>query len=96
MDSSYIWLWVTYLENGGFMLNDITVILIHYSDQAALHKAFTSLQNFSSRLKSIIVLQEGKKSLHSINRCDLSGRVQYITIKDNNLGKTLRDRKSVV
>lgn len=38
-------------------MKDITAILIHYSDQAAVHKALTSLKKISARLKTIIVFQ---------------------------------------
>ncbi|MFD2759996.1 glycosyltransferase family 2 protein [Lentibacillus juripiscarius] len=40
------------------MLKDITAILFQYSDQAALHKALSSLNKVSSRLKSVIVFQD--------------------------------------
>ncbi|WP_235793309.1 glycosyltransferase family 2 protein [Virgibacillus salidurans] len=69
------------------MLKDITAILIHYKDQAVLNKALTSLEKITSRLKSIIVLQERENPLrHEYN---WSAPIQYIPIEGNDVGETM-------
>ncbi|UOQ94532.1 glycosyltransferase family 2 protein [Halobacillus shinanisalinarum] len=70
-------------------MKDITAILIHYSNKAALQKALYSLQKISSRIKSIVVLQEQNMSLNSID--DWFDQVQFIAIKDSDVGQTLND-----
>ena len=47
-------------------MKEITAILIDYSEQATLYKAMTSLQTISSKLNSVIVLQNQNTSLHKL------------------------------
>ena len=70
---------------GSMMLKDITAMLVHYSDQALLHKALISLKVLGSRLKSVIVVQEESNPIN-IEGLDC---VQFIPIESNNLGETL-------
>ncbi|WP_233880804.1 glycosyltransferase family 2 protein [Virgibacillus halodenitrificans] len=39
-------------------MKDITVVLIHYADPLAFHKALSSLKKINTRVKSVMVLQE--------------------------------------
>ncbi|WP_373894958.1 glycosyltransferase family 2 protein [Virgibacillus natechei] len=71
------------------MLKDITAILVHYTDQAALHKAITSLEKITSRLKSIIVFQERKNLLHVSHEYNRFAPIQYITLEGNDVGETM-------
>ncbi|UOR11536.1 glycosyltransferase family 2 protein [Halobacillus amylolyticus] len=70
-------------------MKDITAILVHYSDKAALHKALLSLQKISSRIESIVVVQEQKVSLNRSH--DWFDQVQFIATKDSDMGQTLND-----
>jgi len=72
-------------------LSDITAFLIHYSDQTALHKAFMSLNSIRSRLKAVIVFQQGGSALKRIPEVDWSKKVQFLTIEDKNEGDILQD-----
>lgn len=68
-------------------MKDITVIIVDYSVQAVLHKALTSLMSISSRLKSVVVIQEQGKFLHY--QYDSFERIQFVPIENNDLGQTL-------
>lgn len=75
--------------NGGFLLKDITAILVHYSNPAAIRKAFISLKQINSRVHSIIVLHEGDMSLSRMQDYTNLNKIQSIILKENDLGKTL-------
>ncbi|WP_080873932.1 glycosyltransferase family 2 protein [Oceanobacillus timonensis] len=72
-------------------MKDITAILVHYSNPAALRKALVSLKQINSRLHSIILLHEQDMSL-SIIQDDINfKKIQCMALKENDLGKTLND-----
>ncbi|MGY0693692.1 glycosyltransferase family 2 protein [Virgibacillus sp. FSP13] len=68
-------------------MNDITAILVHYSDKSVLQKALISLKKVNTRLESVIVFQEQEKLLEG--QYDFAGQLQFITVKNGNFGKTL-------
>lgn len=71
------------------MLKDITAILAHYTNQTVLQKALTSLEKITSRLESIIVLQERENPSHVSHEYNSFTPIQYITIKGNDVGETI-------
>ena len=70
-------------------MKDITVILIHYFDQAILHKALQSLKKLGPRLKYVIVFQE--QSLNSEHKIDWLDQIHFISIDSNDLAETLNN-----
>lgn len=70
-------------------MQDITAILVHYTDQSALDKALVSLDQLATRLKSILVFQEHGTML--FNRYGEDDRIQFIMITHQDLGVTLND-----
>ncbi|GIO21498.1 glycosyltransferase family A protein [Oceanobacillus sp. J11TS1] len=72
-------------------MKDITVILAHYSNLAAIRKALASLKNIDSRLDSIIILHEQAMSLNTIQNDSNVKQIQSIPLQENDLGKTLNN-----
>lgn len=72
-------------------MEDITAILVHYSDQVVLHKALISLNKLGNRLKSVIILQEQSLSLNIGHGYDWFDQHQFIPIEFNNLEETLNN-----
>ena len=73
------------------MVKDITAILVQYTDQATLNKAYLSLKQLNTRLKSIIVLQEPSRPIYVKDQKYLE-HVQYISIKRNDIAETLNEK----
>ncbi|WP_152657834.1 glycosyltransferase [Oceanobacillus sp. CFH 90083] len=72
-------------------MKDITAILADYSDPAAIRKALVSLEKIKFRLHSIIVLHAQDMSLNRRQENSSFKHIQWIPLKDNDLGKTLND-----
>ncbi|WP_082918074.1 glycosyltransferase family A protein [Oceanobacillus sp. Castelsardo] len=75
-------------------MKDITAILINYTNRTFLNKAINSLNNISTRLKSIIVLQEEKSmNDHDYN---LLGQIEFIFNVDpvKTLNRLIKQLKS--
>ncbi|MEN1967136.1 glycosyltransferase family 2 protein [Lentibacillus sp. N15] len=65
-------------------MEDITAILLHYTDQSALDKALNSLKQLPTKIKMVYVFLEN--NIHLVNRYD---DVQFITIHNQDLGEML-------
>ncbi|ASN07300.1 glycosyl transferase family 2 [Virgibacillus necropolis] len=72
-------------------MKDLTAILVHYSDQAILHKALFSLKKLDSSLESVMVFQEQNMSLNMDHGCDWFDKIQFIPIAHNDLGEMLNN-----
>ncbi|MBP1968447.1 hypothetical protein J2Z83_000539 [Virgibacillus natechei] len=70
-------------------MKDITAILVHYTNQSVLYKALTSLNKISSRIQSVIVLQEEEMPLDVMDKYDWFDRIEYTMAEGNDLGATL-------
>lgn len=70
-------------------MKDITAILADYSDSASLYKALVSLEKINSRLHSVIILHKQEMLLNALLDNIRFKHVQPVTLKENDLGKTL-------
>lgn len=72
-------------------MNDITAILIHYSDQMTLSKALMSLNPVRFRLNAVCVVQQGEGVLNRIPEVEWIDRIQSITVEDQDEGELFQD-----
>ncbi|MFD1361133.1 glycosyltransferase family 2 protein [Lentibacillus salinarum] len=77
-------------------MNDITAIFIHYSDPTALSKALMSLNSIRSRMKGVIVFQQGKGGIKRVPEVDWSDRIRLIPIEDQDEGDLLQDTINMI
>ncbi|MFD1848471.1 glycosyltransferase family 2 protein [Oceanobacillus bengalensis] len=72
-------------------MGDITVILINNSNEAGLHKVFSSLKKISSRLHSIIVIHHQKMSFNWKSDHGWISHIQFVQSEDfgNSLNETI-------
>lgn len=73
-------------------MQDITAILIDYTAKPSLYKALESLKGLKSRLQAIIILQNDNILLEGAPE----GEIQFISIDDNDTGKTLNTTLSKI
>lgn len=81
---------------GGFLLNDVTVFLIHYSDQAALGKAVMSLNSIRSRLRAVIVFQHEGTAFMRVPEVNWSDKIRFLMTEDKNEGDILAHTISAI
>ncbi|OZU88933.1 glycosyl transferase family 2 [Virgibacillus indicus] len=72
-------------------MKDITVILVHYSNQPILNKALTSLKQIGSRLEKVIVIQERQIPLGSTDGCEWLEGFESIIADHSDIGITLNN-----
>ncbi|WP_010529273.1 glycosyltransferase family 2 protein [Lentibacillus jeotgali] len=77
-------------------MSDITVFLIHYSDQTALYKAFMSLNSIRSRLRAVIVFQQGESTIRRVPDVNWSEKVRFLKIEDKKEEDILQDTISTL
>ncbi|UFU00053.1 glycosyltransferase family 2 protein [Radiobacillus kanasensis] len=70
-------------------MQDITAILVNYSDKSNLHKALHSLEKLSSRISSAFILTEDTLDTHTTQNKLIQH--EYISIKGGDLGQTLNE-----
>lgn len=77
-------------------MQNITAVLVNYTDKKALQRALNSLAMLSFRLESIIIIQQTSVRLGKNPAHDQIAPIHYISTKNSDLGTTLRNTISKI
>ncbi|SFE16556.1 Glycosyl transferase family 2 [Lentibacillus persicus] len=77
-------------------MKDISAILIHYSDQAALSKALASLEPVCSRLNAVIVFQQSEIASKQVPDVGWSDWILSVPIENQDEGEIVRETINMI